>query len=257
MPTTRALRRHATATATFAALALAGTLRAAPPSGPQAAAANWRVDPEASSFVVLTHRAGPAARLAHDHVVVAHDPTIALAFDPRDATRTRVSFVEPVLALEIDAPEDRQTLEPRLRELGLLREPLGAIDPDERAKVRAAMLDAHQLFADRFPEIRAELSAVEPGGGASPTDLAAAGTRSGEGEARLAVEIRGTRSEQRVAVSWSVRGDELDGDLVAELRFTAFGIQPYSSYLGLVRNDDRFDLVAHLVARRTGAGAAP
>jgi len=223
----------------FAPLALVALLAlsrggAASPAGATA----WAVDPDASSFVVLTHRAGAAARLAHDHVVVARRPKVTVEFDPRTPERARVDFVEPVLALEIDDPADRTALEPRLRALGILREPLGPTDDEERAKVRAAMLEPHQLFAERFPEIRAELSGVVP---------AASG---GSGEARLSLEIRGERVAKQVPVTWRIDGEALDGELVAAFRFTEFGIEPYSSYLGLVRNDDLFHLVAHLVARR-------
>ncbi len=221
-----------------------------PAGGPEAARQAWLVDVEASSFAVLTHRAGAAARLAHNHLVVTRAPRVTLVFDPASPRTARAELTEPVLALEVDPDAECRALAPRLGELGLLTGPLDATAPADRPKVRAAMLEPQQLFAERFPEIRAQLDEIEPRPPvAGERSALAAFTWSG----RLRLEVRGETVEKRVPLRWTLVGDTLHAELVARYRFSEFGIEPYSAVLGLVRNADRFDLLVELVARREAA----
>ncbi len=222
---------------TALALAFATLIGAAP-----ALAVPWRVDPERSSFAVLTHSAGVGARLGHDHLIVARGATTELDFDPADPTATRFVFSIPVLALEIDASAARQRYQPRLQLLGALTGELKPIADDDRAKIRASMLSAKQLFAERFPTLRVELLAFEPRGAGDESRVALGWN------ARVRVEIRGERVECTFAARWERIGDELRAEVLGELRFTDFGIQPYSALLGAIRNDDLFHLWVELVA---------
>jgi hypothetical protein len=107
------------------------------------------------------------------------------------------------------------------------------------------MLHARQLFAERFPEIRAQLVALAPRGGGR------AGARVALGwDARLRLEVRGRTIERHFPARWELDGDELRAELLGELRFTDFGIEPYSALLGAIRNADLFHLYVELVARR-------
>jgi len=209
-----------------------------------AAASPWRVDAERSSFVVLTHRAGLAAGLAHDHLIVARAPSVEMTFDPDDPSSAHASLVEPVLALEVDPAAERAALGPRLRTLGALDRDLPPVPEDHRPKVRAAMLDAHQLFAERFPEIRATLDGLAERGGEAPGARVALGWN-----ARLRLEVRGEAVERIVPLRWEVVDGVLHAELLAELRFTEFRIEPYSAVLGTVRNEDLFHVYVDLYAR--------
>jgi hypothetical protein len=224
---------------------LVSLLLAAALAAPAAAGAErWRVDLERSSFAVVTARAGVAARLAHDHLVVARGPRCELDFDPADPTATRLSCVQPVLALDADPAAERARLAPRLEVLGVRSGELPPVDDDDRAEIRAAMLAADQLFADRFPELRAELvSLVRRGGGD--------GARVALGwDARIRVKLRGETVETTAPARFEVDGDTLTAELVAQLRFTDFRIEPYSGVLGTVRVADPFHLYVELVAAR-------
>jgi len=209
-------------------------LAAAPVHG----AAGWEVDAAASRFAVLTHTAGLARGLGHDHLIVARAPDVELELDPAEPGAAAVRFRVPVLALDVDPPASRAELAPPLVELGALAGDLPAIPDDDRAKIRRAMLDARQLFAERFPEIRAELSGL------------ARAAADGPWTARLTVTLRGETVEKEVELDWSVDGETLEGELLAELAFTDFRIDPYSTLLGAIRNADRFHVYAKLVARR-------
>ena len=215
-----------------------------------AAAAPWQVDPERSAFVVLTHPDGIASGLAHPHVIVAVAPSTALEFDPAHPEATHFAFKVPVLALELDSPKSRTDLAPRLREVGSLTETLKEISESTREKIRRDMLDANQLFAERFPEIRATLVglAVE-----LPAGQALAGEF--EAKAKVKIEIRGASVEKELAVHGKLADGRLEARMLGELAFTEFGIKPYSAVLGTVRNADRFHLFVDLVAKPAASKA--
>jgi len=204
-------------------------------------AAPWKIDLAQSCFVVVTHPDGVAASLAHPHVVVAVEPRTELDFDPAHPEATRFSFEVPVLALEVDAPETRAALAPKLREAGALDEPLKEISASTQAKIRRDMLDAGQLFAERYPEIRATLTSFTPRGAAT-----AAGVL--EGSAKVKIELRGMAVERDFPARITVTPGELRAHIVGELAFTDFGIKPYSALLGAIRNADRFHLFVEVVA---------
>jgi len=207
----------------------------------------WRVDDDRSTVAVLTHRAGFASGLAHDHLIVARAPRCSIELDPQLPANAHAECAEPVLALDVDPPAERAAVGPRLQTLGALERDLPAVPEDHRVKVRAAMLDAHQLFGERFPEIRAELGGLERRGEAGDDDTRA---RVALGwNARLTLEVRGERVEKTVPLRWEVVDGELHAELLAEFRFTDFHIEPYSAVLGAVRNEDLFHLYVDLYAR--------
>lgn len=231
---------------------LAPLLVAAVVAAPAAASAEpWRVDLERSTFAVLTARAGVAARLAHDHLVVARGPRCELDFDPADPAATRLACVQPVLALDADPTAERARLAPRLELLGVRSGALPPVDDDDRAEIRAAMLAADQLFADRFPEIRAELVSLVRRGGDGNARVALGW------DARIRLTLRGETVETTAPARFELDGELLTAELVAELRFTDFRVEPYSGVLGTVRVADLFHLYVELVATRAATEAAP
>ena len=107
---------------------------------------------------------------------------------------------------------------------------------------RIFFTSAGQLAAERHPKVRAELLGLERRGGA--------GARVGLGwDARIAVELAGARVETKVPLRWELASGELEAEALGELRFTDFGIEPYSAVLGAVRNADLFHLYVSVVAR--------
>jgi polyisoprenoid-binding protein YceI len=218
-----------------------------------ARAGEWRLDPARSVFAVLTHRAGLAARLAHDHLIVAPGVAATLDFDPEHPEAARCLARAEATALAIDEPGPRTELSPRLVELGALDAPLPPVDAGDREKVRAAMLGTSQLDAERFREVSGELVALAPRSGtASPGALGAF-----DWQARIRLTVRGRTVEKTVPVAWRVAAGELTAEALGEFRFTDFGITPYSAVLGAVRNQDRFELYLRLVAQPAPAAPPP
>jgi hypothetical protein len=228
------------------ALAAAGPAGAAAPAAPA-----WSVDLGRSLFAVLTRKAGPAARLAHDHLIVARAPRVELGLDPSAPESARLAVTIPVQSLDVDPPAERAARSARLRELGLLDAELPPVDEGDRGKVRVAMLDEGQLDGARFPAVSAELVALERRGGGAAARVALGW------DATVRLTVRGRTVEKRVPARWELVDGELRAEAVAEARFTEFGIEPYSAFLGAVRNADLFHFVVEIVARPAASPAAP
>ena len=64
------------------------------------AAADYAVDADRSLFAVLTHRAGVASGLAHDHLIVARGATVGITLDPAAPDAARFAFSAQVLSLD-------------------------------------------------------------------------------------------------------------------------------------------------------------
>lgn len=196
-------------------------------SGVSVSAAPYVIDHARSELAVRVFRAGPAAALAHDHVVRAAqwDGTLDVNRDPVAlAADLRVQ----VDGLVIDEPEVR------------VRHGLdGALSDDDRASVRATMLGPDQLDAARFPEIRFRTAEID---------------RAGDGF-RLAGELTLHGATRRFALPITVRDDA--GTLTASgsvrVALSDFGITPYSAFLGLVRNQDEVEIVFTVVAAPAAA----
>ena len=214
-----------------------------------AAEADWRLDPERSVLAVLTHKAGIGARLAHDHLILAPLGALALEFDPERPEATRATLTTRADALEIDAPAARLRWGRRLAELGALAgEGLKAVPEGDRKKVREAMLSPGQLDGAGHPEIRAELVALERRGGGEGERVALGWT------ARVRLTVRGRTIEKELATRWQIEAGELTVEALGEARFSELGIEPYSTLLGAIRNDDLFHLFVALAARPATAG---
>jgi hypothetical protein len=198
---------------------------------------------EQSVLAVVTHKAGFASGLAHDHLVVADPSEARLAFSPERPDATTFSVEVTLSDLVADDPTMQERWYPDVEALGVLAEPFGSPSEEDRVKIRGAMLGRGQLDAERHPTLRARLLEVTP----EPTTVGSV-----EHGYRLAVEIslRGvTRRE-----SFTARLDEEDGawrfEALGALLFSDYGIEPYSAFLGAVKNQDRFHVLVSLVVPR-------
>jgi hypothetical protein len=207
---------------------------------------DWAVDADQSLFAVLIRPAGPAAKLAHPHLVVARGAEIGFTMEGERGESARFTFEAAVLSLDADPTAERQALAGRLAELAGLEEKLPPVDENDRKKIRKEMIGASQLAAERFPAVRAELLGVERRGGGGD-----GGARVALGwNARVRIEVRGETIEKTFPLRWEIEGDRLTAEVLGEAKFTELGIEPYSAVLGAIRNADLFHFYVRLVARR-------
>ena len=193
-----------------------------------------QIDREASVFAVVTHKAGLAARLAHNHLVVADDYTAQLDFDPERPEATSFRFETPAAKLTVDDPAAQERWYPRIAELGILTEPFGEVSEGDRGKIHESMVSKKQLNVKSHPTLRAEIVGVTEGGGATAEGFPFT--------VRLKIEIVGKTVEKAVAGRFERDGNRVRFEAYGELAFTDFGIKPYSAMLGAVKNDDPFHL---------------
>ena len=214
------------------------------PSAAEASADELRVTD--TLIAVVTRKAGVGARLAHDHLIVAIDPRVALRFDPQTPLAAQFDLDFAVQDLTVDPAELQKIWGERLLELGVLDEPYGKLSEKNRGKIRRAMLGEEQLHAEAHPQIRARLGAVR-------AQASERGSQLFDYELDLTLEVRGAEVTQPTVARWWV--DEVDEgrhhfEAVGSFRFSDFGIEPYSALLGAVRNDDTFYVFLRLSATR-------
>ena len=227
--------RAGAALARAALLALAG-LAACTPAGrppppaeqiaPAAAAGGgvrYRIDPLRSELRILVYRAGPLARLGHNHVLLARDLAgeVWLPADPA-AARFAVSF--PVAALAVDEPAAR-------REEG--EEFASEPSAEDVAGTRRNLEGPALLDAARYPVIRLDgVAAQGPGGLIARARVV---VREHAAELEVPVEVARTPAELVVRGGFTVEQH-------------ALGLEPFSVALGALRVRDDLAVRLRLVA---------
>jgi polyisoprenoid-binding protein YceI len=190
---------------------------------------SWSISPKSLLFVkVFKDRGTIGSGLAHDHVVRASSLQGSLSFDPANSSSCRLSLRIPVRRLVVD--------EPSLREQVGFEKP---IDAEDRKKVRESMLDEDQLDAEHHPTIKIEGRRCREVQGAQDYGIDLAVTIRGRSK-KVATHVRVSSTS---AAEMRVRGG-------FTLRHSDFGIEPYSAFLGTVRNAQPIEFVANIVARR-------
>jgi hypothetical protein len=206
-----------------------------------ALAAEYRIVPQESVLAVVTHKAGFASGLAHNHFVTAGRYEARLELDPASSTTARFTVGLHAEDLVVDDPKLEQAWHGRLDELGILSEPFGDPSDEDRAKIRRTMLSAKQLDAETFPEISASVVWIR-------RDAADSHAEGFPYVVRLAMKIHGQRVEREFAARYALADGKLLVEAFGSYRFSEFGIRPYSSFLGAVKNRDEFHVFVYLVA---------
>ena len=223
--------------------------RAAPVSGaiatlllllptPAPIAGGLSVVPDESIVAIVTHKAGFASGLAHDHLIAASDYEARLKFDPASPTSTRFEFRAKAEALLADDPDLQKKWYPRLETLEILSEPFAKVSDKNRAKIHGSMLGKKQLDAERFPEISGSISKVVD---AEDPDFPYLVT--------ITLDVHGQRVQREIRGRYEQTENGVDLEAVGEFRFTDFGIKPFSAFLGAVKNRDNLHLYVRLRAR--------
>ena len=189
-------------------------------------ASDYTLDADASELVVRLSKAGIGAALAHDHVIEATDVQGSVTWDPGSPGDASVSVGADARSLVAD-PE-------RLREKHGLET---SLPDDKRAEVQSTMESEEQMDVQRYPEMSFQSTRVTPGG-------------DGFIEIVGDLTLHGRTREVSFRTTPRVEGNVLRADAEIDFLQTDFGIEPYSSFLGAVKNKDQATMVIHLVATR-------
>ena len=187
----------------------------------------WTVDVGASELAVKTWKTGAGAALAHDHVVRAAKFSGTLSLDEAGSPESlTLELVVDATALIADEPEARKNY----------HVPKG-IPEDDRKKVQKAMLSDEQLDVAKFPTIVFKVSKVYR-------------EESGSLQCLGKLTLHGVTRELLFPIKVKSAEGQVEGDAAVRFKTSDFGIKPFSTALGLVRNKDEVELVVHLVVKR-------
>ncbi len=220
-------------------------------SSPVAAApVSYTVDPAESVFAVITHKAGVAARLAHNHLITPRAYSCEIGNAQDSIESLSFALTVPVKELAADRPESQKKWYPAIKSLAILDTPFSEIDESDRATIEEHMLAEGQLNAEQFPEIKAELVSIES---AESTH----GEKTFNHAATIRFTVHGKTVERAFPANIKLTADTLQVEAIGQFRFTEFGIEPYSAFLGAVKNKDEFDVYVHIQADAEEASAEP
>lgn len=189
----------------------------------------FQVDPERTAVTVLVRRAGPLARLGHDHVITSADEagSVWLGNAPADSS---FELILPVERFDVDLPAARAAA-------GL--EFAAPVPDDARIGTRHNMLRAEVLDGEHFPTITLRSSATS---GVWPQPIV-----------RVAVTLKGVEREQEipVIVERTATGVIARGEL--RLNQTDFGMTPFSVAGGAIQVADTLEIRFEITATTAGA----
>jgi polyisoprenoid-binding protein YceI len=191
----------------------------------------FEVDPARSTVSLRVYRAGPLARLGHDHVITSATldgrawTTGALASSGFDLRL-------PVASLVVDDPAARRAAGP-----GFEKE----VPPQAREGTRGNLLRPEVLDAGRYPEIRVQAASL---GGTWEAPVARADVTLRDRTRRLEIPLTLTRGAGELAANGSFR-----------LRQTDFGIAPFSVAGGAIQVADDVDIAFEIHASEVPARA--
>jgi hypothetical protein len=183
-----------------------------------------RIDPTRTVVTVIVRRAGPLARLGHDHVITSVDEvgTVWLGATPAESS---FELQLPVDRFAVDLPEARAAAGAEFATL---------VPDDAREGTRRNMLRAEVLDAVQYPAI--VIRSVATAGDWLQSNV------------RVAVVVKGIEREQEIPVAI----EREDGSIVArgslQLNQTDYGMTPFAIGGGAIQVADtlevRFEIFA-------------
>jgi len=199
------------------------------PAHPAAGIPAYRIDASQSELRLLVHRAGPMARLGHNHVILNRAVTGWVEGVDSPGSES-FSVRVPVADFVVDDSRARA-------EEGL---DFSAEVPEEaKLGTRRNMLGTALLDAGRFPDITLISNAITPARGmAGPGNLVAT----------VAIDVAGHRSTLQVPFKLERSADRLIASGVVVLRQSAMGLTPISVMLGALQVQDEVTVKFKFVA---------
>lgn len=201
---------------------------AAAPAAPTAPALTgvhtYAIDAKKSLLAVQVFKEGAASGLAHDHVITASQLSGSITVDAADKAKARVEVTLPTKSLVNDEPRYR-------KRFGIESD----ISDDDRAAVLEHMQDEDQLDIAKYPTMSFTSTSATVGAGDKLT-------LNGK------LTMHGVTKDISLPIEATLKGNTIEGKGSVKLKTSDFGIEPYSAFLGAVKNKDGIVLHVHLVA---------
>lgn len=199
------------------------------PATTQASTQALQVDPTQTVVTVIVRRAGPLAKLGHDHVITSADEagTVWLGSRPADSS---FELTLPVERFDVDLPEARAAAGPEFA---------APVPENARQGTRHNMLRTAVLDGEQFPTITLRSTTAS---GVWPQPIV-----------RVAVTLKGVEREQEipVIVERTETGVMARGEL--RLNQTDFGMTPFAVAGGAIQVADTLEIRFEIAAATPGA----
>jgi YceI-like domain len=189
----------------------------------------YRIDEGQSELRILVYRAGPLARLGHNHVIVNRSVHGTVSLGNTEGAPS-FSLRVPAAAFLVDDARARA---------GEGADFNGDVPDDAKSGTLRNMLGTSVLDADEFPEIAVECTAAS-----GMPDLPGSGTPI----VSVVVNIAGHESRFDVPVVLTGDARRLSAAGSLELRQSALGLTPYSLMLGALQVQDALTIKFQFVA---------
>ena len=220
------MRRVAAVVVVVSALASGAASAQAPAPVPAAPASpgprTFVIDAKQSVLAVQVFKDGAAAALAHNHVVSATAMSGRIVVDPANPASARVDVTVPTAALVNDDPKLR-------KRFGVT----GDVPEGDRKMILEHMQDAGQLDIAHFPTMQFASTSTTGSG----NKLVLNGK----------LTIHGVTRDISLPVDVAFTDTGVRGTGSIKLKTSDFGIEPYSAFLGAVKNKDGIVLHIDLV----------
>ena len=205
------------------------------PTGQQVPGKTYRIDESRSELRILVYRAGPLARLGHNHVMVNRSlrGAVKVADAPGEPS---FRLTVPVVGFVVDDVQARH-------EEGSDFD--SEVSDEAKAGTLQNMRSAAVLDADEFAAITVASVAFSAPPGASVTQSM---TATESLTATVAVSVAGHDSKIRVPFTLQTDSNQLSATGTSEIRQTALGLAPYSLMLGALQVQDAMTIKFKLVA---------
>lgn len=189
------------------------------PVGPR----TFVLEPKKSQLVIQVFKDGAAAAFAHDHTVQATEFAGEISADPASPASAKVSVTVQSKSLLSDDPQTR-------KQFGL--DP--TVPEKDRLSINDSMKGESQLDVAKYPTIAFSSTTVEV---------------SADGKITLVGDftLRGVTKKLKLPIQVKIEGDTIVGDGKVRFKQSDWGMTPYSSFLGAVKNKDELVLNVHLV----------
>lgn len=201
-----------------------------------------------SLFSVVVYKEGMASGFAHNHLVFAKAPRITKFEIPDGKSLENGSFMAEADVAEVfsdDYTVSRQWI-PTLKKAGLISDDveLSDIKANNRADIEETMRGDSQLDQAKFPKMTFSLKGLTAKNGTL-------GELKTTHEGTIAVTIHGVTREVKAPVRLELVGNDLSVLCSTPMLFTDFGIEPVSTALGMVRNQNQFRLFVMIKAHKS------
>ncbi len=185
----------------------------------------YHILPEQSVLRILVGRAGPLARMGHNHIVTSRDIS-GTVFVSDTMEDSYADLLIPVNLLLVDETEER-------RRAGEAYQ--AELSEADIAATRKNMLGSELLAGEYYPVIRIRLQLLE--------------YAAGQGSFAVSIRIKDREVTLQLPASLSVETDRLSADTRFDLDHEDLGLQPFSALGGALRVADELGFELQIRAK--------